>query len=107
MSHSSAPSAHRQRLAEYLAAGRHVLPDGRVKPMWRVGEELGTSRETVQRWLRRDHREAWLKLWAMPETHLCELISNQPFTAGAPCSVLGGLPDPDDPSTFDPLEDER
>jgi hypothetical protein len=47
---------HRRSLAAYVSAGSHLREPGRdAKTLTQIAREIGTSRPTVRRWLRRDH----------------------------------------------------
>ena len=61
-------SPHRHSLAAYVAAGRHLRDHPRgAKTLKQMGREIGTTKDTVRRWLRRDHWGLWMEHWASVE----------------------------------------
>jgi uncharacterized protein YjcR len=59
---------NRANVAAYVAAQRHLTGDLRsAKMLTRMSAELGTSKSTVRRWLRRDHWDLWMEHWASVE----------------------------------------
>jgi DNA-binding transcriptional regulator YiaG len=58
----------RTAVAAYLAVDRHLSDDLRgAKTLTQMAAELGTTKSTVRRWLRRDHWELWMEHWASVE----------------------------------------
>ena len=59
---------YRTIVATYVAAQRHLRGDGRgAKTLTQMAKEIGTTKSTVRRWLRRDHWPLWMEFWASPE----------------------------------------
>src|SRR5262245_60253412 len=59
---------HRSTIAAYVSAQRHLRGDGRgTKTLTRIAKEIGTTKSTVRRWLRRDHWALWMDHWASAE----------------------------------------
>ena len=55
-------------MAAYVAADRHLKACGRgAKTLTQIGREIGTTKATVRRWLRRDHWDLWMEHWASIE----------------------------------------
>jgi hypothetical protein len=55
---------HRTAIAAYVAAERHLREGGgAAKSLSQMAEEIGTTKTTVRRWLRRDHGALWLQHW--------------------------------------------
>ena len=59
----SSSIAHRAKLADYLAAKRHVLHPLRCKTILQIARETATTPSTVRRWLKTDHYEEWVYWW--------------------------------------------
>ena len=58
----------RTATATYVAADRHLRGDLRgAKTLTQMAAELGTTKNAVSRWLRRDHWELWMEHWASVE----------------------------------------
>jgi uncharacterized protein YjcR len=58
----------RTAVAAYLAVDRHLRDDLRsAKTLTQMAAELGTTKNTVRRWLRRDHWDLWMEYWASVE----------------------------------------
>jgi hypothetical protein len=56
---------NRTAVAAYVAADRHLRGHLRgAKTLTQMAAELGTTRPTVRRWLRRDHWDLWMEHWA-------------------------------------------
>jgi uncharacterized protein YjcR len=56
---------NRTNVAAYVAAHRHLRNDLRgAKTLTQMATELGTTKSTVRRWLRRDHWDLWMEHWA-------------------------------------------
>ena len=56
---------NRNTIAAYVAAERHLRGNvGGAKTLTQIAAELGTNRNTLRRWLRRDHWELWMNHWA-------------------------------------------
>ena len=61
-------SLHRRSLAAYVAADRHLNACSRgAKTLTQMAAELGTTKNTVRRWLRRDQWDLWMEYWASVE----------------------------------------
>jgi predicted transcriptional regulator len=61
-------SQHRRSLATYVATERHLMgPSGVSKTLTQIAREIGTTKNTVRRWLRRDHWDLWIEHWASVE----------------------------------------
>ena len=61
-------SPRRRSLAAYVTADRHLRACGRgAKTLTQMAAELGTTKSTVRRWLRRDHWDLWMEYWASAE----------------------------------------
>jgi IS30 family transposase len=59
---------NRSNLTAYLAEQRHLRGDLRcAKTLTQMAAELGTTKSTVRRWLRRDHWDLWMEHWASVE----------------------------------------
>ena len=59
---------HRSAIAAYVSAQRHLREDRRSgKTLTQIAKEIGTTRTTVRRWLRRDHWPLWMEFWASAE----------------------------------------
>ena len=59
---------HRSAIAAYVSAQRHLRGDGRgAKTLTQMAKEVGTTKNTVRRWLRRDHWALWMEHWASVE----------------------------------------
>jgi hypothetical protein len=70
-------SPRRRSLAAYVAADRHLNTCGRgAKTLTQMAAELGTTKSTVRRWLRRDHWELWMEHWASAD-EIWEAIQDQ------------------------------
>ena len=59
-------STHRLSITSYVAKNRHIAR-GATKNLTEIAHDIGTSRATVRRWLRRDHWTLWLQEWASAE----------------------------------------
>ena len=59
-------SIHRRSVAAYVAEARHLDQHG-AKTLKQMGREIGTTKDTVRRWLRRDHWDLWMEHWASVE----------------------------------------
>jgi hypothetical protein len=56
---------HRTVVAAYVASQRHLRADRRsAKTLTQMAKEIGTTKTSVMRWLRRDHRPLWMEYWA-------------------------------------------
>jgi len=56
---------NKTNVAAYVAAQRHLRGDLRcAKTLTQMAAELGTTKSTVRRWLRRDHWDLWMEHWA-------------------------------------------
>ena len=56
---------NRTNLAAYLAAQRHLRGHLRgAKTLTEMAAELGTTKNTVRRWLRCDYWDLWMEHWA-------------------------------------------
>ena len=56
---------HRTTITTYVASQRYLRGDLRgAKTLRQMAKEIGTTKTTVRRWLRRDHRPLWMKHWA-------------------------------------------
>jgi hypothetical protein len=106
---SKISSAHREALATYVKAGRHLTTPDRAKTIKAIAAELGISRSTARHWLRRDHNDEWMEYWPTVEDLFAESErernrKNQPPAAA---TTPLHLPSPDSlVSEFDPDEDE-
>src|SRR5262245_37704818 len=61
-------SHHRHKLAAYVASRRYLRETGReAKTLTQIAREIGTTKGTVRRWLRRDHWDLWMEHWASVE----------------------------------------
>ena len=59
---------HRTTIAAYVSAQRHLRGDRRgAKTLTQMAKEIGTTKSTVRRWLRRDHWALWMEYWASAE----------------------------------------
>ena len=59
---------YRTIITTYIAAQRHLRGDGRdAKTLTQMAKEIGTTKSTVSRWLRRDHWAHWMDHWASAE----------------------------------------
>ena len=59
---------HRTTIAAYVSAQRHLRGDRRgAKTLTQMAKEIGTTKSTVRRWLRRDHWPLWMEYWASAE----------------------------------------
>jgi hypothetical protein len=59
---------NRTAVAAYVAAERHLKGNLRsAKTLTKMAAELGTTKNTVRRWLRRDHWDLWMEHWASVE----------------------------------------
>ena len=59
---------NRTNVAAYVAANGHLRDDLRgAKTLTQMATELGTTKSTVRRWLRRDHWDLWMEHWASAE----------------------------------------
>jgi hypothetical protein len=59
---------HRTTIAAYVFAQRHLRGERRSpKTLTQMAKEIGTTKSTVGRWLRRDHRPLWMEHWASAE----------------------------------------
>ena len=59
---------HRTTIAAYVSAQRHLRGDRRgAKTLTQMAKEIGTTKTTVRRWLRRDHWPLWMEYWASAE----------------------------------------
>ena len=59
---------HRTTIAAYVSAQRHLRGDRRgPKTLTQMAKEIGTTKSTVRRWLRRDHWPLWMEYWASAE----------------------------------------
>jgi IS30 family transposase len=59
---------HRNTIAAYVSVERHLRGDGRgAKTLTQMAKEIGTTKSTVGRWLRRDHWALWMEFWASAE----------------------------------------
>jgi len=59
---------YRAAVAAHVAGERHIRECGReAKTLNQIARELGTSKNTVRRWLRRDHWDLWMEHWASVE----------------------------------------
>ena len=59
---------HRSAVAAYVASQRHLRGDLRgAKTLTQMAKEIGTTKTTVRRWLRRDHWALWMGHWASAE----------------------------------------
>ena len=65
-------------VAAYVAAQRHLRCDLRgAKTLTQMAAELGTTKSTVRRWLRRDHWELWMENWASVDAIWEEMNAKQ------------------------------
>ena len=61
-------SRHRAVVAACVASQGHLRVDRRgVKTLTQMAKEIGTTKSTVRRWLRRDHWVLWMEYWASAE----------------------------------------
>ena len=59
---------HRTTIAAYVSAQRHLRGDGwGTKTLTQKAKEIGTTKTTGRRWLRRDHWPLWMEYWASAE----------------------------------------
>jgi predicted transcriptional regulator len=59
---------HRTTIAAYMSAQKHLRGDLRVaKTLTLMAKEIGTTKSTVRRWLRRDHWSLWMAHWGSVE----------------------------------------
>ena len=59
---------HRTTIATYVSSQRHLRGDCRgAKTLTQMAKEIGTTKSTVSRWLRRDHWALWMEHWASVE----------------------------------------
>ena len=59
---------YRTIIATYVSARRHLRGDRRgAKTLTQMAKEIGTTKSTVRRWLRRDHWSLWMEYWASAE----------------------------------------
>ena len=59
---------HRTIIATYVAAHKHLRGDlSGAKTLTQMAREIGTTKNTVRRWLRRDHWSLWTQHWASVE----------------------------------------
>jgi hypothetical protein len=59
---------HRTTIATYVASQRHLRGGLRgAKTLTQMADEIGTTKSTVRRWLRRDHWPLWMENWASAE----------------------------------------
>ena len=78
-------------VAAYLAEQRHLRGDLRgAKTLTRMAAELGTTRSTVRRWLRRDHWDIWMDHWASAaiQDPARQREAKRPVEGGRPMLVL-------------------
>ena len=56
---------NRENVTSYIATQKHLRKDlTGAKRLAQIAEEVGTTRSTIRRWLRRDHWELWMEHWA-------------------------------------------
>jgi hypothetical protein len=94
-------SPHRHSLTAYVAADRHLRACGGrgAKTLTQMAAQLGTTKNTVRRWLRRDHWDLWMEHRASVEEIWEELKRERAYQTSAPPCVLfdlQGLPDIED-----------
>jgi hypothetical protein len=87
-------STHRETLAEYIAAQRHLIDEGdgdhggerglKAKPLKQVARETGMSIWTVRHWVQKDHRREWLRYWPAFNDILAETSLASAATAKRP-----------------------
>jgi uncharacterized protein YjcR len=83
---------NRTNVAAYVAAHRHLRDDLRGgKTLTQMAAELGTSKSTVRRWLRRDHWDLWMDHWASVE-EIWEAATQDPARQRAKRPVEEGRP---------------
>ena len=59
---------HRTTIATYVASQGHLRGDCRSpKTLTQMAKEIGTTKSTIRRWLRRDHWPLWMEFWASAE----------------------------------------
>ena len=59
---------HRTAIATYVASQGHLRGNCRgAKTLSQMAREVGTTKNTVRRWLRRDHWSLWTQHWASVE----------------------------------------
>ena len=59
---------HRTAIAAYVSAQRHLRDDRRgAKTLTQMAREIGTTKNTIRRWLRRDHWGLWMEYWGSAE----------------------------------------
>jgi len=78
-------------VAAYLAEQRHLRGDLRgAKTLTQMAAELGTTRSTVRRWLRRDHWDIWMDHWASAaiQDPARQREAKRPVEGGRPMLVL-------------------
>ena len=86
---------NRANVAAYVAAQRHLTCDLRgAKTLTQMATELGTTKNTVRRWLRRDHWDLWMEHWASADEIWEEMRAER---GSKSCSaLLGASPIPFD-----------
>jgi IS30 family transposase len=59
---------HRSAIAAYVSARRYLREDCKgAKSLTQMAKQIGTTKSTVRRWLRRDHWALWMDHWASAE----------------------------------------
>jgi hypothetical protein len=95
---------NKTNIAAYVGAQRHLRGDLRgAKTLTQMADELGTTKSTVRRWLRRDHWELWMENWASAD-ELWEAMTAKRRSEGnsiSPKSITWILPDPGYPGHAD------
>jgi hypothetical protein len=77
-------SPHRRSLAAYVAADRYLNTCNRAaKTLTQMAAELGTTKGTVRRWLRRDHWDLWMEYWASADELWEEMKANRECDANS------------------------
>jgi IS30 family transposase len=65
---SAKKQTHRTTTAAYVSAERHLRGGSRgAKTLTQMAKEIGTTKSTVRRWLRRNHWHLWMEHWASVE----------------------------------------
>jgi hypothetical protein len=72
---------NRTAVTAYVAAQRHLRGQLKgAKTLTQMAAELGTTKTTVRRWLRRDHWELWMEHWASVDDIWQEIKCPRQFT---------------------------
>src|SRR5262245_3878185 len=98
-------ATNRTKVAAYVAAQRHLRGDLRgAKTLTQMATELGTTVNTVRRWLRRDRWELWMEHWASVDEIWEEMNAKQRSEGNSispTTKITWSLPDPVCPDDID------